>query len=73
MLHKQRQVAGMIQVGVRQDDGIDPPRADRKRRPVPKPERLESWKRPQSTRTRRPLPSDQEFGSCYSAGSAQEQ
>ena len=43
-LDQQRQIAGVVQMGVRENDGVDAARFDRKLRPILEPQRLETLK-----------------------------
>ena len=43
-LDQQRQIAGVVEMGVRENDGVDAARFDRKLRPILEPQRLEPLK-----------------------------
>jgi hypothetical protein len=50
--HERRQVAGVVQMRVRDDDGVDARRFHGEARPVPLPQGLYPWNSPQSIRIR---------------------
>jgi hypothetical protein len=50
--HQPRQIADVIEVGVRQHDRVNRRWRDRKRLPVPLAKCFQPWKSPQSTSTR---------------------
>jgi hypothetical protein len=70
MLDEQRQVPGMVKMSMGENDGIDPPGLDRERRPVPKPERLESLEQAAIDEQAMVTVLDQKFRAGHGAGTA---